>query len=174
MSTKASCTVTEQVETQTPIRADGINLSTGAAIIAAGAGLVVAKHGNRAMSSKAGSADVLEALGIPVDLPAEAAGTVLKEAKIAFLFAQTHHPAMRHAAVARRELGMQHAQHAGAREIDVGRGRQVAHDEPDTGALRIQPTQDRFGHCVGVDVDQRRLGPKGDHARQRLVVGMAR
>jgi anthranilate phosphoribosyltransferase len=83
-----------------------VNLSTAAAIIAASSGIVVAKHGNRAVSSKAGSADVLEALGIPLDVPPELAGTLLREARIAFLLAPAHHPAMRHAAVARRELGI--------------------------------------------------------------------
>jgi anthranilate phosphoribosyltransferase len=83
-----------------------VNLSTGAAIIVASAGLPVAKHGNRAMSSQTGSADVLEALGIPVDLAPTAAGEVLGEAGITFLFAQAHHPSMRHAAQARKELGI--------------------------------------------------------------------
>ena len=83
-----------------------LNLSTGAAIIAAACHISVAKHGNRAVSSRAGSADVLEALGIPTDLPAERAGTLLDEVGIAFLMAPTHHPAMRHGGVARRELGI--------------------------------------------------------------------
>ncbi len=83
-----------------------LNLSTGAAIIAASTGVPVAKHGNRAVSSRAGSADVLEALGVPVDVPASAAVEVLREANIAFLMAPAHHPAMRHGGVARRELGI--------------------------------------------------------------------
>jgi anthranilate phosphoribosyltransferase len=83
-----------------------LNLSTAAAIIAACSGIAVAKHGNRAISSKAGSADVLEALGIPLDLSPEVASSVLREARITFLLAPAHHPAMRHAAVARRELGI--------------------------------------------------------------------
>lgn len=83
-----------------------VNLSTGAAIIVAAAGVPVAKHGNRAVSSRAGSADVLEALGIPLDLPPRAAADVLREARIAFLMAPAHHPAMRHGGVARRELGI--------------------------------------------------------------------
>lgn len=82
-----------------------VNLSTGAAVIVAAAGFPVAKHGNRAASSKTGSADVLEALGIPIDLSPATAGSVLTEAGITFLFARTHHPAMRHAAQARSELG---------------------------------------------------------------------
>lgn len=83
-----------------------LNLSTGAAIIAAAAGVPVAKHGNRAASSQAGSADVLEAMGIPLDVPQAAQASVLSEAKITFLFAQAHHPAMRHAMPVRRELGI--------------------------------------------------------------------
>jgi anthranilate phosphoribosyltransferase len=83
-----------------------VNLSTGAAIIVTAAGIPVAKHGNRAVSSKAGSADVLAALGIPLDLSAEQAGQVLRDAKISFLLAPTHHPAMRHAMPARKELGV--------------------------------------------------------------------
>jgi anthranilate phosphoribosyltransferase len=83
-----------------------LNISTAAAIVAAAAGVPVAKHGNRAVSSRAGSAEVLEALGVPIDLPANRQAAVLREAGICFLFAPTHHPAMRHAAVARREIGI--------------------------------------------------------------------
>jgi len=83
-----------------------LNLSTGAAILVAAAGVPVAKHGNRAVSSRAGSADVLEALGIPIDLPPTAAKQVLIEANITFLMAPVHHPAMKHAVLARRELGI--------------------------------------------------------------------
>jgi anthranilate phosphoribosyltransferase len=83
-----------------------LNLSTGAAIIAAAAGVPVGKHGNRAATSRTGAADVLEALGVPVDVPPAAQSAVLAEAKIAFLFAQAHHPAMRHAMPVRRELGI--------------------------------------------------------------------
>ncbi|MGC4094698.1 MAG: anthranilate phosphoribosyltransferase [Polyangiaceae bacterium] len=83
-----------------------LNLSTGAALIAAASGIPVAKHGNRAATSKSGSADVLEALGIPLDVPAAAQASVLEQANIAFLFAQAHHPSMRHAMPVRRELGI--------------------------------------------------------------------
>jgi anthranilate phosphoribosyltransferase len=83
-----------------------LNLSTAAAIIAAADGLVVAKHGNRAVSSKAGSADVLAALGIPLELPPATAKTLLERANIAFLIAPAFHPAMRHAMPARKELGV--------------------------------------------------------------------
>jgi anthranilate phosphoribosyltransferase len=83
-----------------------VNLSTGAALLAAAAGIAVAKHGNRAVSSRAGSADVFEALGVRIDLDVEKAARVFGTAGIVFLMAPTHHPAMRHGGVARRELGI--------------------------------------------------------------------
>jgi anthranilate phosphoribosyltransferase len=81
-----------------------LNLSTAAAIVVAGCGLPVAKHGNRSASSRCGSADVFEALGIPLDVPAARQGELLREVGIVFLFAQAHHPALKHAAQARGEL----------------------------------------------------------------------
>jgi anthranilate phosphoribosyltransferase len=83
-----------------------VNISTMAAIVAAGAGAPVVKHGNRSASSKAGSADVLEALGIRLDLPAPAVARMGEEVGITFCFAAAFHPALRHAAVPRRELGV--------------------------------------------------------------------
>lgn len=82
------------------------NISTGAAIVAAGAGATVAKHGNRSYTSLCGSADVFEALGVDIGLGAERATQVLREARIAFLFAPNFHPAMRHVAPIRKELGV--------------------------------------------------------------------
>jgi anthranilate phosphoribosyltransferase len=82
-----------------------LNLSSGAAVVVAACGLPVAKHGNRSASSRCGSADVFEAMGIPVDVPPQRQKGVLREAGIAFLFAPSHHPALKHAAQARRELG---------------------------------------------------------------------
>jgi len=82
------------------------NISTAAAFVAAGAGLRVAKHGNRAMSSRCGSADVLEALGIKIDLGAEGVAECLEKAGIGFMFAPIFHPAMKHAAPTRREIGI--------------------------------------------------------------------
>ncbi|GIU57763.1 anthranilate phosphoribosyltransferase [Arthrobacter sp. NicSoilC12] len=83
-----------------------VNISTMAALIAAGAGARVVKHGNRASSSSSGSADVLEALGVRLDLPIPRVALNAEEAGITFCFAQVFHPSMRHAAVARRELGV--------------------------------------------------------------------
>ena len=82
------------------------NISTAAAFVAAGAGLKVAKHGNRAASSRCGSADVLEALGVKIDLTAEQVGRCLDEVGIGFMFAPSFHPAMKHAAGPRREIGI--------------------------------------------------------------------
>ena len=83
-----------------------VNISTMAAIVAAGAGVTVVKHGNRAASSMAGSADVLEELGIRLDLPPARVAEVAVEAGITFCFSAAFHPSMRHAAVPRRELGI--------------------------------------------------------------------
>src|SRR5437660_823803 len=82
------------------------NISTAAAIIVAAAGVPVVKHGNRSASSKSGSADVLEKLGVALDLPPPALGRCLKEANICFAFARHHNPAMRFVAAARTSLGI--------------------------------------------------------------------
>lgn len=83
-----------------------INISTTAAIVAAAAGAKVVKHGNRAASSKSGSADLLEALGVNIDLAGNGVETVFREVGIGFCFAPKFHPAMRFAAPARKELGV--------------------------------------------------------------------
>lgn len=87
-------------------RSFSVNISTMSAIVAAGAGAPVVKHGNRSASSKSGSADVLEALGIRLDLDPERVAEVAREAGITFCFSAAFHPAMRYAAVPRRELGI--------------------------------------------------------------------
>lgn len=82
------------------------NISTAVAFVVAGAGVAVAKHGNRAMSSRCGSADVLEALGVKIDAAPAVAAAALDTEGIAFLFAQAYHPAMRYVAPVRREIGV--------------------------------------------------------------------
>jgi anthranilate phosphoribosyltransferase len=85
---------------------NSVNISTMSAIVAAGAGACVVKHGNRSASSACGSADVLEELGVNLTVPADEIATVAEETGITFCFAPVFHPAMRHAAGARRELGI--------------------------------------------------------------------
>jgi anthranilate phosphoribosyltransferase len=83
------------------------NISTAAALLAAGAGLRVAKHGNRSFTTQCGSADVLEALGVSIDAPVHVMEAALRDAGIVFMFAPLMHPAMRHVAPVRGELGVQ-------------------------------------------------------------------
>ena len=88
---------------------DGLNtfnISTAAAFVAAGAGLKVAKHGNRAASGSCGSADVLEEMGVRIELPPEGVERCIEESGIGFMFAQAFHPSMRHAGPVRREIGI--------------------------------------------------------------------
>jgi anthranilate phosphoribosyltransferase len=82
------------------------NISTAAAIVAAGAGVRIAKHGNRSFTTRCGSADVLEALGVPIEVPVPIMEAALREAGIAFMFAPLMHPAMRHVGPVRRELAI--------------------------------------------------------------------
>lgn len=90
-------------------RAGTFNISSAAALVIAACGVPVAKHGNRSVSSRCGSADVLEALGVSVAAPPAVAERCLRDVGIAFLFAPTFHPSMRHAAPTRRELGVRTA-----------------------------------------------------------------
>jgi anthranilate phosphoribosyltransferase len=87
-------------------QAQTFNISTTAAFVVAGAGLTVAKHGNRSVSSKSGSADVLAALGVTIDLPPELVADCVNEVGIGFLFAPLYHSAMKHCAEPRQELGI--------------------------------------------------------------------
>jgi anthranilate phosphoribosyltransferase len=85
------------------------NISTASALVVAAAGVPVAKHGNRAMTSKAGSADVLDALGVRIDHDADSASAALADTGFAFMFAPNFHPAMKHAGPTRREIGVRTA-----------------------------------------------------------------
>lgn len=85
---------------------NSFNISTTSALVISAAGVPVAKHGNRAASSKCGAADVLEALGVNINLTPEKSAEILKEIGICFLFAQTYHTAMKHVASVRKELGI--------------------------------------------------------------------
>jgi len=106
------------------------NISTTSALVVAAAGVPVAKHGNRAITSRSGAADVLEALGVRVEHSAESAAAELRETGFAFLFAPNFHPAMRHAGPTRREIGVRTAFNllgpltnpAGARRALIGVG----------------------------------------------------
>lgn len=102
------------------------NISTAAALLAAGLGVRVAKHGNRSFTSQCGSADVLEALGVPIDVTPEVMERALREAGIVFMFAPLMHPAMRHVGPVRRELGIQTVMNiVGPLANPAGAGRQV-------------------------------------------------
>ena len=102
------------------------NISTAAALLAAGAGVRIAKHGNRSFTSRSGSADVLEALGVAIDAPVEAMSRSLTDAGIVFMFAPIMHPAMRHVGPVRRELGVPTVMNiVGPLANPAGAGRQV-------------------------------------------------
>jgi anthranilate phosphoribosyltransferase len=135
------------------------NISTTAALVAAAAGVPVAKHGNRAMTSRAGSADVLDALGIRIDHDAASAGAALREIGFAFLFAPNFHPAMKHAGPTRREIGVRTAFNMlGPLTNPAGTTRQLLGVGDPTAAARMAEVVRRLGtertfviHGDGVD-----------------------
>jgi anthranilate phosphoribosyltransferase len=135
------------------------NISTTAALIAAAAGVPVAKHGNRAITSRAGSADVLDALGIRIDHDATSAGSALQGIGFAFLFAPNFHPAMKHAGPTRREIGVRTAFNLlGPLTNPAGTRRQLLGVADPAGAARMAEVVQRLGtdrtfviHGDGVD-----------------------
>lgn len=135
------------------------NISTAAALVVASTGVPVAKHGNRAITSKSGSADVLDALGIRIDHTAESAGAALREHGFAFLFAPAFHPAMKHAGPTRREIGVRTAFNligpltnpAGARRALIGVGDPAAAGRIAEVAALLGTDRTMVVHGAGVD-----------------------
>ncbi|HEX5588750.1 MAG TPA: anthranilate phosphoribosyltransferase [Candidatus Limnocylindrales bacterium] len=135
------------------------NISTTSALVVAAAGVPVAKHGNRAITSRSGAADVLEALGVRVDHSAESAAAALRDLGFAFLFAPGFHPAMRHAGPTRREIGVRTAFNllgpltnpAGARRALLGVGDASAAPRIAEVARRLGTDRTLVVHGAGVD-----------------------
>ncbi len=135
------------------------NISTTSALVVAAAGVPVAKHGNRAITSRSGAADVLEALGVRVDHDAASAAADLRELGFAFLFAPVFHPAMRHAGPTRREIGVRTAFNllgpltnpAGARRALIGVGDASAAPRIAEVARRLGTERTLVVHGAGVD-----------------------
>jgi anthranilate phosphoribosyltransferase len=122
------------------------NISTTAALVAAAAGVPVAKHGNRAMTSRSGSADVLDALGVRIDHDADSAGVALRDVGFAFLFAPGFHPAMKHAGPTRREIGVRTAFNLlGPLTNPAGARRQVVGVADPAAAPRLAAVLHRLG-----------------------------
>jgi anthranilate phosphoribosyltransferase len=142
------------------------NISTGAALVVAGCGVPVAKHGNRAVTSQSGSADVLDALGVRIDHDAASAGEALRTLGFAFLFAPNFHPAMKHAGPTRREIGVRTAFNllgpltnpAGAKRQVVGVGDPAAAPRL-AEVLRLVGVERAFvEEVVRHEIDARKLG----------------
>jgi anthranilate phosphoribosyltransferase len=135
------------------------NISTTAALVTAAAGVPVAKHGNRAMTSKAGSADVLDALGVRIDHDAASAGAALQDVGFAFMFAPNFHPAMKHAGPTRRDLGVRTAFNLlGPLTNPAGTTRQLLGVADPATASRMAEVAQRLGtektfviHGAGID-----------------------
>ena len=122
------------------------NISTAAALVVAAAGVPVAKHGNRAMTSQSGSADVLDALGVRIDHDAASAGAALRDLGFAFLFAPGFHPAMKHAGPTRREIGVRTAFNLlGPLTNPAGARRQVVGVADPAAAPRLAAVLHRLG-----------------------------
>ena len=140
-------------------RSGTVNISTTAALVVAAAGVPVAKHGNRAVTSRSGSADVLEALGVRTDHDAASASVALRDVGFAFLFAPGFHPAMRHAGPTRREIGVRTAFNLlGPLTNPAGAKRQVVGVGDAAAAPRLAEVLHRLGverafvvHGDGVD-----------------------
>jgi anthranilate phosphoribosyltransferase len=142
------------------------NISTAAALVVAGAGLRVAKHGNRSFTTQCGSADVLEALGVVIDAPVSVMAAALRDAGIVFMFAPLMHPGMRHVGPVRRELGVQtvmnmvgplaNPAHAGRQVVGVSDARRLPLI---AGALReLNTVHAMVVHGAGMD----EISPFGD------------
>jgi anthranilate phosphoribosyltransferase len=135
------------------------NISTAAALVVAAGGIPVAKHGNRAITSRAGSADVLDALGVRIDHDAASAGEALRANGFAFLFAPSFHPAMKHAGPTRKEIGVRTAFNLlGPLTNPAGTTRQLLGMGDATAAPRIAEVAQRLGtertfviHGAGID-----------------------
>ena len=135
------------------------NISTAAALVVASTGVPVAKHGNRAITSKSGSADVLDALGVRIDHTADSAAVALRELGFAFLFAIDFHPAMKHAGPTRREIGVRTAFNllgpltnpAGARRALLGVGDPAAAAKVAQVAALLGTDRTMVVHGAGVD-----------------------
>jgi anthranilate phosphoribosyltransferase len=135
------------------------NISTASALVVASTGVPVAKHGNRAITSRSGSADVLDALGVRIDHTAESAGAALREHGFAFLFAINFHPAMKHAGPTRREIGVRTAFNllgpltnpAGARRALLGVGDPAAAGKIAQVAALLGTDRTMVVHGEGVD-----------------------
>jgi len=135
------------------------NISTTAALVAAAAGIPVAKHGNRAITSRSGAADVLDALGVRIDHDAASAGDALRSVGFAFLFAPVFHPAMRHAGPTRKEIGVRTAFNllgpltnpAGTTRGVIGVGAPEVADKVAQVARRLGTERTFVIHGAGVD-----------------------
>ena len=147
------------------------NISTSAALVAVGAGVVVAKHGNRAITSQVGSADVLDALGVRIDHDAASAAEALRTVGFAFMFAPRFHPAMRHAGPTRGEIGVRTAFNLlGPLTNPAGTTRQLLGVGDAAAAARIAEVAQRLGtERTFVDPWRRRRRAAARRERRRCT-----